>query len=421
MAKHLLTDTKLRNIKPSNKTIRLSDGAGLYLLVQPTGSLWWRFDYTFQMKRKTISLGVYPTTSLADARRQAEEARVNIVNKIDPSSIRQENKNNIKASIENEKRLEDGLPIVNSFEDVAREWHSKFKTKWTEDHSARLLRRLEKDIFPYIGSRPISEIDALDLLQALQKMELRGVHDSTHRALQNCGQIFRYGVLTRRCTRDPSGDLKGALSPNKRKHHASIIEPKKIGALLRAIDDYQGSFLSKCALKFSALTFCRPGEIRHAEWGEIDIDAKIWRIPAEKMKMRQQHIVPLSNQAIEILHELMKLTGKGKYLFPSERTNSRPMSENTVNAAIRRMGFTKEEMTAHGFRSMASTSLNEMHYNRDHIERQLAHSESNDVRAAYNYAEYLPERIKMMQAWADYLDSLKSGAAVYPFKTNTHR
>ncbi len=211
-------------------------------------------------------------------------------------------------------------------------------------------------------------------------MEARGVIDTTHRALQNCGHIFRYGVLTRRCPRDPSSDLRGALSPIKKKHHASIIDPKQIAGLLRAIDDYQGSFVSMCALKFSALTFCRPGEIRHAEWSEVDFTEKQWRIPPEKMKMRVQHIVPLASQTIQLLTELQTLTGTGKYLFPSERSTARPMSENTVNAAIRRMGYSKEEMTAHGFRSMASTRLNEMHFNRDHIERQLAHSESNDVR-----------------------------------------
>lgn len=308
------------------------------------------------------------------------------------------------------------MPIIDSFEYVAREWHSKFKAKWTDDHAGRLLARLENDVFPYIGNRPIDQIDALELLGVMQRMESRGVIDTTHRALQNCGQIFRYGVLTRRCSRDPSGDLRGALTPVKKKHHASITNPKQIAELLRAIDDYQGTFASKCALKLSAFTFCRPGEIRHAEWIEIDISAKQWRIPAEKMKMRQQHIVPLAEQTIELLSRLHEVTGDGKYLFPSERSASRPMSENTVNAALRRMGYSKEEMTAHGFRSMASTRLNEMHFNRDHIERQLAHSEANDVRAAYNHAEYLPERTKMMQSWADYLDGLKAGAQVIPFK-----
>lgn len=416
MAKYILNDTTLRNAKPDAKDKRLNDGGGLYLLIKPNGAMWWRFDYSIHGKRKTLSVGVYPTIGLADARRKAEEARTSVANGTDPSDARKEAKAARQLAAENENRLNAGLPIIDSFEYVAREWHSKFKAKWTDDHAGRLLARLENDVFPYIGNRPIDQIDALELLRVMQRMESRGVIDTTHRALQNCGQIFRYGVLTRRCSRDPSGDLRGALTPVKKKHHASITNPKQIAELLRAIDDYQGAFASKCALKLSAFTFCRPGEIRHAEWIEIDISAKQWRIPAEKMKMRQQHIVPLAEQTIELLSRLHEVTGDGKYLFPSERSASRPMSENTVNAALRRMGYSKEEMTAHGFRSMASTRLNEMHFNRDHIERQLAHSEANDVRAAYNHAEYLPERTKMMQSWADYLDGLKAGAQVIPFK-----
>lgn len=416
MAKHILTDATLRNAKPGSKDRRLNDGSGLYLLIKPNGGVWWRFDYSIEGKRKTLSLGTYPTTGLADARRKAEDARVSVANGQDPSDKRKEVKAARQLAAENEKRLESGLPIVDSFEYVAREWHDKFKVKWTEDHARRLLTRLEHDVFPFLGSRPIDQIDALELLEVMQRMEARGVIDTTHRALQNCGQIFRYGVLTRRCARDPSSDLRGALSPIRKRHHASITDPKQIAGLLRAIDDYQGSFISKCALQFSALTFCRPGEIRHAEWSEIDLAAKQWRIPPEKMKMRLQHIVPLAIQTVHVLLDLQPLTGSGKYLFPSERSTARPMSENTVNAALRRMGYTKEEMTAHGFRSMASTRLNEMHFNRDHIERQLAHSEANDVRAAYNYAEYLPERTKMMQAWADHLDELTSTAQVILFR-----
>lgn len=416
MAKHILNDTTLRNAKPGAKDKRLNDGGGLYLLIKPNGAMWWRFDYSIHGKRKTLSVGVYPTIGLADARRKVEEARTSVANNKDPSDTRKEVKAARQLAVENANRLDAGLPIVDSFEYVAREWHAKFKAKWTDDHASRLMTRLENDVFPYIGKRPIDQIDALELLEVMQRMEARGVIDTTHRALQNCGQIFRYGVLTRRCSRDPSGDLRGALTPVITKHHASITEPKQIAGLLRAIDDYQGSFASMCALKLSALTFCRPGEIRHAEWIEIDFGSKQWRIPAEKMKMRQQHIVPLSRQVIELLTRLQEVTGSCKYLFPSERSQSRPMSENTVNAALRRMGYSKEEMTAHGFRSMASTRLNEMHFNRDHIERQLAHSDANDVRAAYNYAEYLPERTKMMQTWADYLDELKAGAQVIPFR-----
>lgn len=376
----------------------------MYLLVTSKGGKYFRYNYRFSGKRKTLALGTYPETSLKQAREKQDAAKKQLADGIDPG----ENKKAIKqAAI---------AATTNSFEIVAREWHSKFKAKWTPDHASRLLTRLEKDVFPFIGNRPINEIDAPELLQVMRRIEGRGVIDTLHRALQNCGQIFRYGVATGRCSRDPSGDLRGALTPVKSKHHASIIDPKQIGDLLRVMDDYQGSFMSKCALKLSALAFCRPGEIRHAEWTEIDFNAKQWRIPGAKMKMRQQHIVPLSSQAVALLTELQTLTGSGKYLFPSERSKDRPMSENTVNAALRRMGYSKDEMTAHGFRSMASTRLNEMHFNRDWIERQLAHTEKDGVRAAYNYAEYLPEREKMMQAWADYLDGLKAGAEIIPFR-----
>lgn len=416
MAKELLTDVTLRSSKPTDKDKRLNDGGGLYLLLKPNGAKWWRFDYSYAGKRKTLSLGTYPDTTLANARKKAGDARNNIANGIDPSDQRKEAKAAQQLENENTKRMEAGLPAIDSFEEIAREWHSKFKAKWTPDHASRLLTRLEKDVFPHIGSRPINEIDAPELLRVMQRIEARGVIDTLHRALQNCGQIFRYGVATGRCQRDPSGDLRGALTPVKSKHHASITDPKQIGDLLRAMEDYQGSLVSQCALKFSALTFCRPGEIRHAEWAEIDFETKQWRIPGPKMKMRLQHIVPLAGQTIALLEKLHQLTGDGKYLFPSERSKDRPMSENTVNAAIRRMGYSKNEMTAHGFRSMASTRLNELHFNRDWIERQLAHSEKDGVRAAYNHAEYLPQRTNMMQAWADYLDGLKAGAEVIPFR-----
>ena len=400
----MLTDTTIRTAKPKEKPYKLSDEKSMYLLVNPNGSKYFRLKYRFCGKeRPPLALGVYPDTSLKQARERRDEARALLVNGIDPG----EHKKAVKqAKIAAES---------STFESVAREWHGKFKAKWTDDHAERLMARLERDVFTYIGNRPINEIEAPELLQVMRRIEARGVIDTLHRALQNCGQIFRYGVATGRCTRDPSGDLRGALTPAQSKHHASITDPKQIAALLRAIDDYSGSFVSRCALSLSALTFCRPGEIRHAEWSEIDWDHHQWRIPAPKMKMRQQHIVPLSRQAIEVLQALNAVTGEGRYLFPSERTRDRPMSENTVNTALRRMGYTKEEMTAHGFRSMASTRLNEMHYPPDWIERQLAHTEKNSVRAAYNHAEYIPQRTEMMQAWADYLDSLKSGAQVIPF------
>ena len=265
---------------------------------------------------------------------------------------------------------------------------------------------MEKDIFPWIGNRPIKDITAPELLATLRRMESRGALELAHRMREYCGMVFRYAVATGKAERDPSGDLRGALAPVKTKHHASVTDPKKIGELLRAIDGYTGSFMTKCALQLAPLVFVRPGELRTAEWAEFDLDAAEWRIPGEKMKMRDKHIVPLSKQAVEILRSIHPLTGSGRYVFPSVRTTARPMSENTVNAALRRLGYEKNEMTGHGFRSMASTLLHEQGWPHEAIERQLAHAERNKVSAAYNYAEHLPKRREMMQAWADYLGRL---------------
>jgi integrase len=278
------------------------------------------------------------------------------------------------------------------------------------------LIRLEQNIFPWIGRRPITEVTAPELLSALRRIEARGANETAHRILKICGQVFRYAIVTGRGERDLSGDLRGALSPVRKKHHASITDPTQVAKLLRAIDGYEGFFVTKCALKLAPLFFVRPGELRRAEWSEFDFEKVEWRIPAEKMKMRQLHIVPLSTQAIAILQELHALTGNGKYLFPGVRTLKRPMSENTVLGALRRLGYTTDEMTGHGFRSMASTLLNEQAWNRDAIERQLAHGERNNIRVAYNYAEYLPERRKMMQHWADYLDELTNYGKLLEFK-----
>lgn len=396
-----LTDAAIRNAKPAAKAQRLFDGGGLYLEVAPAGGKWWRFKYRFGGKEKRLSLGVYPDVSLKEARERRDEARKQLANGIDPSETRKAEKNS----------------QADSFEEVAREWYDKFKPSWSDSHALRILRRLEQNIFPWLGSRPIKTISAPDLLAVIRRIEARGAVETAHRALQNCGQVFRYAVACGRAERDPSGDLRGALPPSEEKHHASLTEPKSVAALLRDIDAYEGSFVTRCALRLAPLVFVRPGELRHAEWSEINLDHAEWRIPAEKMKARTMHIVPLSKQAVEIMRELHALTGQGKYLFPSVRTSVRPMSENTVNAALRRLGYAKDEMTGHGFRSMASTILNEQGWNRDAIERQLAHAERNSVRAAYNYAEFLPERRKMMQAWADYLDALRSGAKIIPFRT----
>jgi len=398
-----LTDPAIRNAKPGEKPIKLADEKGLYLLIVPAGGKWWRLDYRFAGKRKTLSMGTYPEVSLKEARDKRDDARKQLAQGIDPGETRKA----MKAAQSAE---------ADTFEVVAREWHTKFSPTWTPEHGERIIRRFERDIFPWMGKRPIREITAPELLAALRRIESRGALDTAHRAHQNCGQVFRYAVATGRADRDPSGDLRGALPPVRDKHHASITDPKGIGELLRAIDDYRGSFVTQCAMRLAPLVFVRPGELRSAEWSEFDFDKAEWRIPGEKMKMRDPHIVPLSTQAAAILLELQPLTGRGRYVFPSARTpnGDRCMSENAVLAALRRLGYTKDEMTGHGFRSMASTLLNEQGWHRDAIERQLAHTERNAVRAAYNYAEHLPERRKMMQAWADYLDGLKRSADVIP-------
>lgn len=393
-----LTDIQIKNAKPklkpdgssTEKAYRIFDERGLYLEVAPSGGKWWRLKFRFGGKEKRISLGTYPDISLKKARERRDHYRTLIADGVDPLDTR-------KA----EKLTEKGQ---DTFEFVAREWHSKYQRNWSDAHTSRILTRLTKNIFPWLGGMNIKEVSAPDLLAVLRRMENRGAIDTAHRALQECSQIFRYAIITGRVDRDPAADLKGAIPPARRKHHASVTEPKKIGELLRAINDYSGSFVTLCALKLAPLVFVRPGELRQAEWSEFDLNNAVWRIPASKMKMKVVHLVPLSKQAKNILDELFPLTGNDKYLFPSIRSKTRPMSDNTLNGALRRLGFSKEEMTAHGFRSMASTLLNEQGWNKDAIERQLAHSERDGVRAAYNYAEYLPERVEMMQAWADYLD-----------------
>jgi integrase len=395
-----LTDTAVRNTKPKEKAYKLFDGGGLFLMVNPKGSRYWRLKYRYQGKEKLLALGVYPDVSLKTARDRRDAARAQIADGIDPSQAR--------------KATKAAQSDADSFEAVAREWWGQREPNWSKTHSSRILLRLNKDVFPWVGKRPIGEITAPELLTVLRRIENRGAVETAHRIHQSCGQIFRYAVATGRAERDPSADLKGALPPTRQKHHASITDPKKVGELLRAIEGYEGSLVTRCALQLASLTFVRPGELRHAEWSEINIDKAEWRISAEKMKMSAVHIIPLSSQALSVLREIQPLTGHGKYVFPGIRSLKRPMSENTVNAALRRLGYTKDEMTGHGFRSMASTILNEQGWHRDAIERQLAHAERNSVRAAYNYAEHLPERVRMMQAWADYLDSLKQGAIVLP-------
>ncbi|WP_027824420.1 tyrosine-type recombinase/integrase [Laribacter hongkongensis] len=398
-----LTDTACRNAKPADgdKPIKLSDGLGLHLLINTTGK-YWRLAYRFGGKQKTLALGVYPAVSLKDARERRDEARKLLAADIDPGEARKAQK------------AAGSLNAANSFEVIAREWHGKFLPTWTTSHADKIMRRFERDVFPWLGSRPVAEIDAPALLAVLRRVESRGAIETAHRAMQSAGQVFRYAIATGRAQRNPAADLVGALAPAIKQSFPTITDPIRIAELLRAIDGYQGTLPTLCALRLAPLVFVRPGELRKAEWSEIDLDGATWIIPAERMKMREKHVVPLSEQAVSILRELHPLTGGGRYVFPGARTNGRPMSENTVNAALRRLGYDKDTMTGHGFRHMASTLLNEQGWNRDAIERQMAHAERNQVRAVYNYAEYLPERRKMMQAWSDYLDALKAGTAAKP-------
>jgi integrase len=406
-----LNDVKVRNAKATDKQVKLFDIDGMYLLVTPPGKKTpmggkcWRLKYRFAGKEKTLALGTYPEISLSDARQRRDDARKLLAKGVDPGEVKKAQKAAMVAETEN------------SFEVVAREWHAMQKGVWTAGHAERTMQRLERDIFRYIGSRPIGEITPPELLAVFRRIESRGAHETAHRARFVCGQIFRYAVATGRAERDPAADLKGALTPLKGKHHAAITDPKDVAPLLRAIDSYQGSFVVKSALLLAPLVFVRPGELRQAEWMEIDLDAAEWNIPAERMKMKQAHLVPLSEQAIEILRELKALTGNSRYVFPSGRSFHRPMSNNAINAALRRMGFDKDEMTGHGFRAMARTILDEVLQVRpDFIEHQLAHAVKDPNGRAYNRTAHLAERKKMMQTWADYLDGLKSGAKVLPLR-----
>jgi integrase len=401
-----LTDTAIKKAKPEAKPSKMADGGGLYLLIHPNGGKYWRMDYRFGGKRKTLSIGVYPDVSLVDARNRREQARKLLANDTDPSSVKQEQKAKVAALSEH------------SFEAIAREWFARHAPNWKENHSSKIIARLENDVFPWIGNKPISEISAPALLAVIRRIESRGALETAHRALACCGQVFRYAVATSRANSDPTGDLRGALPPvRKDKHFAAITEPKRVGELMRDIDGYQGSFIVKCAFKLSPLLFVRPGELRQMEWKDLNLDAAEWVYHVSKTDT--MHIVPLASQAVAVLREIEPLTGRGKYVFHGERDHDRPMSDNAIRSALRRMGWANDEMTPHGFRAMASTILDNMGYKQEWLERQLAHEEANKVKAAYKrdaWRMYLPERIAMMQAWADYLDKLKQGAEVIPLR-----
>ena len=401
-----LTEVAIKKAKPEAKPYKMADGGGLYLLVQANGAKYWRLKYRFQGVEKLLSLGVYPDVTLSQARERREDARKLLANDTDPGAVKQAQK---ASKIE---------LTENSFEVIAREWFVRHAPNWKENHSSKIIARLEKDVFPWIGARPIAEIAAPTLLTAIRRIEARGALETAHRALACCGQVFRYAVATGRAQRDPTGDLRGALPPVKKDNHfAAITDPKKVGELMRDIDGYQGSYIVKSAFKLSPMLFVRPGELRKMEWKDLNLDAAEWVYHVSKTDT--MHIAPLARQAVEVLREIQPLTGHGKYVFHGERDHDRPMSDNAIRSALRRMGWANDEMTPHGFRAMASTILDNMGYKQEWLERQLAHEEPNKVKAAYKrdaWRMYLPERIAMMQAWADYLDKLKHGAEVIPLR-----
>jgi len=387
-----LTDKAIRNAKPKTKPFKMSDSGGLFLLVQPSGSKWWRYKYRFAGKEKLLALGSYPTVSLQEARARHHDARKILDSGNDPSEEKQEAKRRVL------------LKSENSFEAIAREWHQNQIQKWSPRYSAGVIKRMEADILPKLGPRPIADISASELLGVLRKVEERGASDLAHRLLQVCGQVFTYALITERASRNPAAEMRGALKPVVKTNYA-YLKASELPEFLKRAGNYDGHPQTKLALRFLLLTFVRTAELRGAEWTEIDFKKAEWRIPAERMKMKTQHIVPLSKQAVQTLRELQSLTGQWKCVFPNQQKPSGCMSENTILYALYRMGY-HSRTTGHGFRSTASTILNEHGFMADVIERQLAHTEHDRVRAAYNHAQYLPERRKMMQWWADYLDKV---------------
>ncbi len=398
-----LTEFAIRAARPQLKPYKVYDEKGLFLLVRPNGARLWRFKYSHGGVEKLLSLGAYPEVPLKRARAKRDEARGLIADAIDPSAQRKAEKSSRR----------------DTFAALAEEWLETKKVTLTESTWQRDRDQLVKLVGPYLGNRPVAGIEAPELLEVLKRLEKRGVRDTAHRVRAVCGRVFRYAIATGRATRDISADLKGALAPKGTQNYAAITDPAKVGQLMRAIADYDGQRTTHAALRLAAYLFVRPGELRGAEWSEFDLENAEWRIPAERMKMREQHIVPLSTQAVAILKELQAFTGDGLYVFPAIGPRARPISENTLGAALRRLGYTNEEMTAHGFRTLASTLLNEQGWHPDLIELQLAHKERNKVRAAYNRAQRLAERREMMQAWSDYLDGLKAGGKVVPLRASS--
>ncbi len=404
-----LTDTFVKNTKSTGKAAgdKHADGGGMYLLAKASGK-YWRLDYRFGGKRRTLALGTYPEISLLKARQRRERARAQLADSIDPSDEKRREKLVVASA------------SANTFELVAREWLTKTDGDRSENTTRKVCNWLEHDVFPWIGKMPITTIGPRDVLAALKKMEARGALDSVHRVKQVCGQVFRYAVASGSAERDVTQDLKGALAKPTPGHFAAITEPTQAGQLMRSIFEYSGHPTTVAALKLTPLVFVRPGELRTAEWAEVNLDAAEWRIPGVKMKMKVDHLVPLSQQAVVLLRKVHTVTGHGKYVFPSLRTDARPMSENTVNAALRGMGYSAEVHTAHGFRALARTIMDEVLGERvDLIEHQLAHAVKDPNGRAYNRTAHLPARREMMQRWSDYLDKLRIGAVVIPFKAAT--
>jgi integrase len=403
-----LTATAVKQAKPKAKPYKLADGGGLYLHVKTAGK-YWRYKYRFAGKEKLLALGTYPDISLADARKLHQAARENLADGIDPSSHKKTKKSANQSN------------SANSFEAVALEW-SKTRSKKADSTEKRQRSLLEKDLFPFIGSRPIADIDAPELLKTLRKIENRGAIETAHRANRLAGQIFRYAIVTGRSKHNPSIDLKDALTQPIKSHRKSITDPAEVGPLMAAIKNYQATPVVMAALQLSPLFLCRPGELRHLEWAEVNFAEARIELPASKMKMKEPHIIPLASQAIAILKELQPISGRGKYVFPSARGASRPLSDNGVRTALRTLGYTNDQICPHGFRAMGRTILDEvLNFPVDWIEHQIAHSVKDANGRAYNRTKHLPQRHQMMQTWADYLDGLSSGNNhVMAFRRSEH-
>lgn len=397
-----LTDTAIRNAKPADKPVRLFDGGGLYLEIAPSGGKWWRLKYRFGGKEKRYSLGVYPDVTLATARKKRDEAREKLAAGIDPGEAKKAEK---RASL---------LAAAHSFEVVARGWMNERKTTVEPAQHDKTLARMENDVFPWLGKRPIAEIDAPEILVVLKRVDGRGARFTAHRIRSEISRVFRYGIKEGHCKADPARDLVDAIPPAQTTHFASITEPEKVGEMLRAFDGFTGTFPVLCALKLAPMLFVRPGELRKAEWAQFDLDKGEWRYFVNKTKT--DHLVPLAAQAVTILRELHALTGEGVYVFPGARDRNRPMSEAAINAALRRLGYdTRTEITGHGFRAMARTILHEeLEEKPEVIEHQLAHTVPDSLGRAYNRTKFIKARRSMMQQWADYLDKLKAGAEIIP-------